>query len=74
MVPELRRRIKELGGKANCVELLVITHVDRDHIEGVVQLLAPAKSNRFFRDIWFNGFHHLGALGAVNGRAADRAS
>ncbi len=67
VVPELRRRIKALGGKANCVDLLVITHVDRDHIEGIVQLLAPATSNRFFRDIWFNGFHHLGALGAVNG-------
>ena len=67
VVPELRRRIKALGGKANCVELLVITHVDRDHIQGIVQLLAPATSNRFFREIWFNGFHHLGALGAVEG-------
>ena len=43
------------------VELLVITHVDTDHIEGVIRLLAPpvAKWPIIPQDIWFNGYEHM---------------
>jgi len=43
------------------VELLVITHVDTDHIEGMVRLLAPPVANWPIapEEIWFNGWRHL---------------
>ena len=41
------------------VELLVITHVDADHIEGVVKLLSNLPRGLRFREVWFNGWRHL---------------
>jgi hypothetical protein len=53
------------------LELLVITHVDGDHIEGAVRLLAEKAKDILFKDIWFNGWRHLdekkGMLGPVQG-------
>jgi beta-lactamase superfamily II metal-dependent hydrolase len=39
------------------LDLLVITHVDADHIDGVIQLLLDKDAT--FDDIWFNGWRHL---------------
>ncbi|WP_163542314.1 ComEC/Rec2 family competence protein [Occultella kanbiaonis] len=41
------------------LELLIVTHVDRDHVEGVLPLLAEPDPPVTFRDVWFNGYHHL---------------
>lgn len=41
------------------LELLVVTHVDDDHIFGAVPLLADSRSQGRFRDVWFNGYRHL---------------
>lgn len=42
------------------LDLLVVTHVDRDHIEGVIELLAQCdKSELTVGGIWFNGYTHL---------------
>ena len=56
----LRERILHLPAGERRFELLVITHVDADHIEGVVRLLQDAKALdcRFDR-IWFNGRDQL---------------
>ena len=74
--PALRERILQLGADDRRFELLIVTHIDADHIEGVVRLLqdAAALGCRFER-IWFNGREQLdqiddpaGApLGAVQG-------
>jgi len=74
--PALRERILHLPTDQRRFELLVVTHIDGDHIEGIVRLLqdAPALQCRFER-IWFNGPAQLnrirdpaGApLGAIQG-------
>jgi hypothetical protein len=54
-------------------ELVVITHIDRDHIEGILGLLEQADLGFEIGEIWFNGWFHLpdrpGAIsyGAVQG-------
>ncbi len=63
LVPELEQRISALPGRTSRVELLVITHIDADHIQGVVSLLSDHRRVELFRDIWFNGWRHLGLLG-----------
>lgn len=69
LVPDLEARIKELPGTTNRVELFVISHIDADHIQGVVSLLSDPARVRLFRDVWFNGFEHLGPelLGGPDG-------
>jgi beta-lactamase superfamily II metal-dependent hydrolase len=67
LVPELERRIAELPGSTNRLELLVVTHIDADHIQGIVSLLSGPKRVKLFRDVWFNGFKHLGLLGGPEG-------
>ena len=58
--PALRERILHLPAGERRFDLLIITHIDADHIEGVVRLLqdAEALTCRFER-IWFNGRDQL---------------
>lgn len=69
LVPELERRLRALPGRTNRVELLVVTHVDTDHVLGIVSLLSDPRRVRLFRDVWFNGYRHLGGdlLGGPDG-------
>lgn len=48
-----------LGPDERHFELFVISHVDRDHIEGALALLADNEAGFSFGDIWFNGYAHL---------------
>lgn len=76
LVPELEQRLRALPGRANRVELLTITHIDADHIQGVVSLLSDHARVRLFRDVWFNGFKHLPPsplLGAPDGERLTAA-
>lgn len=58
--PALRARILHLPLDARHFELLVITHIDGDHIEGIVRLLQDAESlGCSFARIWFNGYPQL---------------
>jgi len=48
LVPILEERISQIPGRSNKIELLVVSHVDADHIQGVVSLLSdPARAERF---------------------------
>lgn len=56
----LGNRIRKLGtsGEAK-FELFVLTHIDSDHITGVIPLFADADVSRQFKDIWFNGWRQV---------------
>lgn len=70
---ELNDQIKALPDGDKRVELLVISHVDTDHIEGVVRLLAEKRSKWLFEpeDIWFNGWRHIEETMDLGGREGD---
>jgi beta-lactamase superfamily II metal-dependent hydrolase len=75
---ELRGRLRSLPPNQKTFELLIVTHVDRDHIEGILQLLEDPKLSVRFKDIWFNGYDHLRAVkletfGAVQGERLSTA-
>ena len=56
----LKARITALPATQRQFELFIITHIDADHIEGAIKLLASAKSLGVeFGDVWFNGYEHL---------------
>jgi hypothetical protein len=62
----IREQIKALPEDQRMFDLLVVSHVDRDHIGGVLTCLAEAEPLPGFEinDVWFNGFQHLSG-GAV---------
>jgi hypothetical protein len=56
----VRTRIKEISKQDGLFELLVVTHIDLDHIGGVLPLLDEAKALGItFKEIWFNAYEHL---------------
>jgi hypothetical protein len=76
----LRGRIEALPVRDRCFDLLVITHIDLDHIAGVLALLRDPPQGLRFRDVWFNGWAQLlaaegladdGILGAKLGESVS---
>jgi len=58
----LRDRILTLPPGNRRLELLIITHIDADHIEGCIRLLQDEKLGLDIREIWFNGQPQLDGL------------
>jgi len=52
------KRVLDTSGDA-VWELLVVTHIDLDHIGGTLSLLSDKSIATRFKDIWFNGRQHL---------------
>jgi len=55
----LAQRIDDLAASGSTLELLVVSHVDADHIDGVIKLLGASSGTLTVRDIWFNSWDHL---------------
>jgi beta-lactamase superfamily II metal-dependent hydrolase len=68
---ELAEGIKRVAPKMKTLELLVITHIDIDHIDGIVTMLKRSKLPFKIKDIWFNGYEQIGGfsdtLGVLQG-------
>jgi beta-lactamase superfamily II metal-dependent hydrolase len=64
----IRQRVENLEEADRHFELLVITHVDADHIGGAITGLADADpvDGWTFADTWFNGWRHLFGLAAAS--------
>ncbi len=76
--PLIRKRIEKLAPRDRRFDLLVITHVDTDHIGGVLKLLSNLPSQRQFDDVWFNGWPQIRSarssiLGPVDGEILSTA-
>ena len=55
-------------------ELLVLSHIDSDHIGGALPLLKTVAQGLRFGDVWFNGWRHLsGQLGSKQGEMFSSA-
>jgi hypothetical protein len=76
----LRERIERLPVGERRFDLLVITHVDLDHIAGVLALLRDPPEGLAFDDVWFNGWRHLAAAqrladdGVLGAKLGERLS
>jgi beta-lactamase superfamily II metal-dependent hydrolase len=65
----LANRLGELARSEVELELMVVTHIDGDHIEALVKWIGSQPKTLPIRDIWFNGRQHLepGWLGVPEG-------
>jgi hypothetical protein len=57
----IRRDIKALPPEKRKIDLLVVSHVDEDHIKGVLSCLDRDETidGLEIKDVWFNGYQHL---------------
>jgi len=53
--PLLQRRLAALADDGQVVDVAVVTHIDSDHIGGMVPLLADPAARAMVGDVWFNG-------------------
>ena len=58
----LKQRFAALAPDQREFELLILSHVDADHIEGLLKLVADPDLPVSFKDVWFNGRKHLDRL------------
>lgn len=56
---QLEPRLKARSEAPACFELLVLTHIDGDHIQGALELIADPAAPATIQEVWFNGWHHL---------------
>jgi beta-lactamase superfamily II metal-dependent hydrolase len=56
---EFYRALKAVAPQLKELELLVVTHIDIDHIDGIVKLLNQSNSGITVKQIWFNGRKQL---------------
>jgi beta-lactamase superfamily II metal-dependent hydrolase len=55
----IRELIEALPEEERHFELVVVTHIDRDHIEGILALLEEQDLCFTIDEIWFNSWRHL---------------
>jgi hypothetical protein len=77
----LQNRLRKLPEDQRKFTLVVVTHIDLDHIGGILTLLRKPPPGLWIDDIWFNGWDQLaaahkfvhgdGVLGPRQGEAVD---
>jgi len=68
--------INRLPEDERVIELLVISHIDQDHIEGILEFFDMEEMPVRIKSVWFNGYHHLDNeedFGAVQGERLTAA-
>lgn len=56
---QLRNRLRQIPDRKRRLDLLVVTHIDADHIEGVIKLLGDSEMQFPIDDLWYNGYTQL---------------
>ncbi|MEJ8553535.1 MBL fold metallo-hydrolase [Tepidibacter sp. Z1-5] len=60
----IRDSLQKINNENQCIDLLIITHIDEDHIEGAIEFLKEnGESNNpniiEIKEIWYNSYKHL---------------
>jgi hypothetical protein len=64
----LEARMNALPAGDRRFELIVLSHVDTDHVDGLVRLFANPKPWAFsVQDVWFNGWRHMDPANQILG-------
>jgi glyoxylase-like metal-dependent hydrolase (beta-lactamase superfamily II) len=74
----IRQRIEALDRSDRRFDLLIVTHVDTDHIGGVLKLLTKLPAGTQFDDVWFNAWPQIrkarsSKLGPIDGEILTTA-
>jgi len=73
-----RKRVRQLGKEGAEIDLLVVTHIDTDHINGIVKFLDKNQRGANppaiipVRDVWFNQYRHIRACAEQDDDVRER--
>ncbi|MEG3148196.1 MBL fold metallo-hydrolase [Sphingomonas sp. RT2P30] len=65
--PHLKKALAAIAQRGEAVELLLLSHIDADHIDGLVELVSDPDLPLVPKALWYNGIDQLKAL-AKTGR------
>jgi beta-lactamase superfamily II metal-dependent hydrolase len=77
-IQHLLARIDQVPEAERHFELVVVTHIDTDHIGGMLKLISALPKGVTIGDMWFNAWRHLPGtnaddrLGPIDGEILDR--
>lgn len=75
--PHLQAELSKIAARGEAVELLLLSHIDADHIDGLLELAETAQLPLIPKAVWFNSYDQLkglvppGTIGPKGVRAAD---
>jgi hypothetical protein len=78
--PGLKRSLEKIALRGEGVELLVLSHIDADHIDGLLAMVQDPDLPLRPKELWYNGFEQLAKLTPPGGlhpfgfKAADAYS
>ena len=72
--PSLKRRLAEIRDAGEELELLVLTHIDADHIEGVLAMAKDPELPLAPKRVWYNGYDQMGRIQAFSIPQGDEYS
>lgn len=55
----IKAEINAIASATPTVDLVVVSHMDKDHINGIRTLLEREETDVEIAEFWYNGFHHL---------------
>jgi beta-lactamase superfamily II metal-dependent hydrolase len=57
----LKKDLLEIAQRNEKVNLMIVTHIDSDHISGAIKFIEDNNKNKFIEiaEIWFNAYRHL---------------
>lgn len=70
----VERKMEADPGRGLHIDLLVVTHIDDDHIGGVLDLLENVPSGLTIGEVWFNAYRHLVPPDKLGEEQAERLS
>lgn len=59
-------RLIEIAANGGVIDVIVVTHIDSDHISGIIKLFEEDKLPISIGEIWYNGYRHVQSVAIVS--------
>ena len=59
-------KLVEIANNGGTVDVVVVTHIDEDHISGIIKLLEEDVFPISIKEIWYNGYKHVQSVAIVS--------
>ena len=56
----IKDEIIKIKNRNECIDLLIVTHIDDDHINGIIKFIEDDNLNELIKEVWFNSWSNFG--------------